>query len=129
MKASELPWAVKIAAGMQTILAVSITVKFLLLVLGLYQTPGGGFALPGRFFVPLAAFFFTPPIVMSWLSTYRMWIGKESGWILGIASCIICALAFFILAKSLILIPILCLIVFLVPAVIDFYYDKDDCSE
>lgn len=129
MKPTELPWAVKIAAGMQTVLAVSITVKFLLLVIGLYQTPGGGFALPGRSFVPLVAVFFFPPIGMSSLSAYRMWRGKESGWILGIASCITCALAFLISAKSLIVIPFLCLIALLVPAVLDFYYDKDDCSE
>jgi len=120
---------VKVAAGMQTILAVSIAVRFLMFVCELFEAPGGGFAVPGQVFVPVVAILFSPALAMPWLSAHRMWKGKESGWILGFGSCIVCALAFLILDKLMIAIPALCLIVSLMPAVREFYTDADDDSE
>jgi hypothetical protein len=129
MKTNELPWAAEVAAWMMTILAVSMTIKLLMFVIDLDQTPGGGFALPGAIFVPVVIILFSPALVLPWLATYRMWKGKESGWILGFASSIACALAFLILAKPLIVIPVLCLIMLLVPAVREFYTNTDDGAE
>jgi hypothetical protein len=121
MKTSKIRGAAELAAWMMTILAVSVTVKFYMFASDLYQTPGGGFALPGAIFVPIITVLFSPALVLPWLATYRMWKGRESGWIFGFASCVTCAIGFFFLAWPLIAIPVLCLIVLLIPAVRDSY--------
>jgi hypothetical protein len=129
---SELPLPAKVAAGMQIILAISMTVEFLKLAIRLCQLRGvelggGGWGSHLQYPVGLLVFLlgvlFSPPLGLSWLSAYRMWRGKKSGWIFGIASCFACAVAFLVLAKLLIVIPVLGLILLLVPAVREFYID------
>ncbi len=87
MKPIELPWAVKFASGMLAILAVSITVEFLRLAIRLCRLQGaelggGGWGsqlhYPRQLLVLVAAVLFSPALVLSWLSAYRRWRGKES---------------------------------------------------